>query len=146
MSTALPAPIISPITLDRLTTALKRIGQIVTDYTRRLLAAFRPLMRFITETANDPVRVAGLEARYAVRGGFDPRYATPEGLDQLVQMIMGGDADEVGDRDLWLLTSESRSLVAAAAIRGWCNSHDPGPAILAWHRLLGTTVVEVGRG
>jgi hypothetical protein len=55
-------------------------------------------------------------------------------------------ANRRGDRQLRLLTPANRSLIAAAAIRGWCFSHGDGPAIVAWHRLLGTTAVVVRRG
>ena len=107
---------------------------------------FAPLLERMRARANDPVHVAGLEGRYAVRAGLDPTYATPAALDQLVARIMAGDAEHEGDRQLRLLTLESRSLVAAAAIRGWCHSYGHGPAIVAWHRLLGTTAVVVTRG
>lgn len=112
----------------------------------KLLEPLRRMREHLAEHANSPEALAGLEGRYAVRAGLDPAYATPQALDGLVQLVMRGDARRTGDGQLRLLTSQSRSLVAAAAIRGWCYSYGDGPAILAWHRLMGTSIVVVTRG
>lgn len=140
----IPALDLGPLILaiPKLKAAFARAVEQLTD-------ALAPLRRFVQrlrDAANDPVQVSGLEGRYAVRGGLDPAYASPEALDRLVQLIMAGDGERPGDRKLRLLTSESRSLIAAAAIRGWCYSYGDGPAILAWHRLMGTSIVVVTRG
>lgn len=140
----IPAPNLGPIIL-----AIPQLKAAFARAAEQLLDALAPLRRFVqrlADAANDPVQVSGLEGRYAVRAGLDPAYASPDALDRLVQLIMAGDGEHRGDRKLRLLTSESRSLIAAAAIRGWCYSYGDGPAILAWHRLMGTSIVVVTRG
>jgi hypothetical protein len=66
---------------------------------------------------NDPVRVAGLEARYYVRAAMDPSYATPEALHQMVGRLLAGDGDY--DPDLARLAPESRRAVGVSAMVGW---------------------------
>lgn len=130
--------------LVRAAPAMREAFARMVEAVAKLLAPLRRMRERLIEAANQPGQVAGLESRYAVRAGLDPAYATPQALDGLVARIMAGDARHRGDGQLRLLTSESRSLVAAAAIRGWCYSYGDGPAILAWHRLMATTVVSVG--
>jgi hypothetical protein len=104
--------------------------------------AMQNVMRVSREIANDEVRVSGLEARYFIRGGH------AQDIDALVQDLLTdparqGDMDEVFLMDL--LTPASRARLAAAAIQGYTAVHDEPVESLAWHRMLGTTRVLVGR-
>lgn len=107
--------------------------------------AFRPLTtysRALTVSANDPVRVAGLEARFHVRAALDPAYRDPEAIRWLVTRIMQGQVP-----DLVLLSRENRALVASAALSAWVNRYPTTEVeVLAWHRLLGSVPVVVTRG
>lgn len=107
-------------------------------------AAVLRLHQRLADAANDPVRVAGLEARYYVRAGLDPRYSTLFGLDALTASIM--DMSNRGG-DMAFLTRQSRAQIAAAAIAGWVASYadDTGP-LLPWHRFIGHTIITVGSG
>lgn len=70
------------------------------------------------DAQNNPVCVAGLEGTYTVRAGLDPRYADPVARDLLITSILRGNTDTM------CLTRRNRSIVAAAAMRGWCLRHD----------------------
>lgn len=111
--------------------------QEVAEGVRRFAEAISPYYQ-----ANLPEHVAGLEGRYLVRAGLDPIYADPLNLNLLVQRILTGEA-----ADLAYVSDENRSLVAAAAIRGWVGSYAGAEAVrvLAWHRKLGNTRIVVGR-
>lgn len=92
-------------------------------------------------------RTAALEARMIVRAGLHPDYATVEGVSVLVRRILNapGSLLDAGFLD-GALNPRQRSLIAAAALRGWVESYpDDEQPILAWHRLIGPTVLEVGR-
>lgn len=87
----------------------------------RLLPSLRAITQQLTRLmdnqylrANTVVHVAGLEARYYVRGAMDPTYATPEGLRALRRRVLTG-----ADPDLLLLTPANRRLVLVSAMRGW---------------------------
>jgi len=145
--------VVEPQTAD-LATQLARFGAAWTNTMNTLGAALTPalsdaaeaLARFVRAfspyyAANQPVHVAGLEARYFVRAGLDPSYADPRALDQLVQQIM------TGAGDLLFVSDENRALIASAALRGWVGSHagDTTVRVLAWHRQIGSTAISVGR-
>lgn len=101
-----------------------------------LVRALSPVVR-----ANDVVHVAGLEGRYFVRGGMSPACSSPAGRDALVLAVLAGTAE-----GCVLLTPDNRATVAAALVAGWVSSYDgEAPDVLAWHRALGDTHVEVGR-
>lgn len=125
--------------LESLTEALRPFVKAMQDFARQM----SNLAARLRERANDPVRVAGLCARYQVRAGLDPFYAHPGHLDALVRSILDG---TVADDPLAaLLTPESRREVATAALRGWAQRHpDSGPYVL--HRLWGHDRVEVSCG
>lgn len=72
------------------------------------------------ELNRQEVRQAGLEARYYVRGGLDPTYATPEARDAYVKGIL-----TVG---FWDGMGHVR---AAAFLRGWVEHH-PEPVCECW--------------
>jgi hypothetical protein len=73
------------------------------------------------------VRHAGLCARYQVRAGLDPRYASPEARDALVMRLM---KRQEWPLDPWMDTWDDaeRAELAAAVIRGWVEHYDNGPA------------------
>lgn len=125
--------------LNQFAESVSAVLQKIGDWFTRALASLRvPLIT----VANGEVHVAGLETQYLVRAGADPAYATPQDRDALIWEILTGEA--VGTR---LLTPRNRSLVAAAALRGWVGHYDTEPAdALAWHRLIGATALEVSRG
>lgn len=81
---------------------------------KRMAAASRRSEQILR---NDPVWVAGLEARYYVRGAMDPMYATPWARDALVFAILSG-------LSIPALQPRNRALVAAAVVRGWVT-HRP---------------------
>lgn len=91
-----------------------------------LADAFRQFGRHIVAWANDPTRIAGLQATYAVRAALDGRYETPAALHTLIAGLIGGTGS--APDLLWpLVTRENRCAVAAAALRGWVTGH-PGQA------------------
>lgn len=74
------------------------------------------------------VYVAGLEARYWVRGGLDTRYRDPEARDALVRDLMRG-------KELpppCLLDAKERAQVATAFLAGWAQSYPEPPACACW--------------
>lgn len=72
---------------------------------------------------------AALEARAYIRGGLDPAYDDPAARDAYARQLTHVDPD-----------------VAASFLAGWDDHHeDTDPPITAWHRLIGATVVQVGR-
>jgi hypothetical protein len=124
--------------------AFKKMG----TATERAARSLRSLVGLLRGAANDEVRVAGLEARYYVRGGLScPLGLT--GIDRLVRdLVTCPEAAEPGEEVLLrLLTRENRVLLAVAAIRGYVESTDEEPSgLLPWHRYMSGTrvVVQVG--
>lgn len=111
----------------------------------RALARMAEVMRAPTVQANQPVRVAGLEARYYTRAALDPAYATPEGLRGLVRAVLDPDSEEA--EGLWLVSPANRRLVAVAAMTGWAEHRaGSGAGQVCAHRQWGTTRVEVRCG
>lgn len=137
-----------PVTLpEQMPAFIATVRKVMTAVVKWVNDLYDRLRGPMVETANHPVTVAGLEARYAVRAGLSPAYRHPGDLDRLVAAIMAGHGDTLReDRELRHVTRANRSLIAAAAIQGWCYSYGDGPAIVAWHRLMGTTTVVVTRG
>lgn len=75
--------------------------------------------------------LAGREARYYVRGAMDPLYASPVRRDAYAQFLAR-----------WVSAS-----AAARFLAGWATHHDTTHEIapvVAWHRLIGATRIEVG--
>jgi hypothetical protein len=106
------------------------------EVTLELEANVRPFVREMTKVA---VRLEGrvlsqheLEARWYVRGGFDPKYADPERRDRFAQVLAA-----------W---PGGGPVIAAAFLRGWAlhRDHDVTGPPEAWHRLIGTTRLQVG--
>lgn len=86
---------------------------------------------------NDEPWVCGQEAKYYVRAGLDPAYATPESRDRLLRRILTGTSDP-------LLNQANRIRCAAAALAGWVASHEVAePTSFVWHRFIGGTAVQV---
>lgn len=143
--TRVTVPPIQRIDPLRLAAAFRPITQAMAhlqDQARQLVERMMAHQRRVRERLNDPVRVAGLEARFRVRAALDPAYADPEAIRWLVTRIM---SDEVPE--LALLSRENRALVAAAALGSWVEHHpDTEVRVLAWHRLLGSVPVVVTRG
>lgn len=129
--------------LPALNRVVSRALTLIREAVDGFFAGFRRFREGIEARANDPVRVAGLEARYSVTAGLDPAYRIPEQRDALVWSILVG--EEPGTV---FLTPANRGLVAAAAIRGWVSHYGPQEPLdaLAWIRLIGATAVEVRRG
>lgn len=119
-----------------LTEAWRRMGEYARD-TSEAMQALAPYL------ANDEARVAGLWARYYVRGALDPSYATPGLRDALVAVLL---SEDVGHPDTHLLSPENRRLLAVAVMRGWAEHRpqSPDPQPLVWHRALGNVRVTVG--
>lgn len=92
----------------------------------------------LRESVNDPVAVAGAEARYYVRAGMDSGWADEADMMKHVSELLAGPS---------LMTPENRAKVAAAAMRGWMTRFDKveAPETLAWYRQLDGTRIEVGR-
>lgn len=106
------------------------LARTIQDVMRPIAAMARKVSARLREAANDEVYVAGMCARYQVRAGLDPAYATPEALDRLLDAILHDREEEVG---LTFMSLENRSLVAGAAARGWAESYgrDPAPGCCA---------------
>ena len=97
---------------------------------RNSLRVTYPLLSY-TWAVDQEVWVSGREASYMVRSGLAPEYT--ESPDKLVQQLLKGS-----------LPPEVRARLAAAAIRGWVSSYKPeAPEVLAWHRLVGDSVLVV---
>lgn len=122
---------------DRTARPMVAVGQQVTE-------AAVSWAEMLAQVSNTPEAVAGPEGLYFTRAALDPAYATPEALDALVASIMGATDLDAG---LWLLTMENRSVVAAAAIRGWAHTHptDLPTEGITWGRVIGTSHVMVTR-
>lgn len=86
-------------------------------------------------------RAAGVEARYRVRAGFAPAYADADAVCALaVRVLTGAEPDIAG------LPRTARTRIAAAVLESWATHHThPAVPVLAWHRLIGTTRIEVTR-
>lgn len=102
---------------------------------------WRSLQEYVDDTletlAVDVRRTfAGHTARLYVTGAMSPATATPEARDLVVQSLLGNR----------LLTPGARGRLAASLIRGWVQHRDEEArdAVLAWHRALGSTSVQVG--
>lgn len=102
--------------------ALARVAQHVAKTVRQV----RPIIEHARAAANDPVHVAGLEARYYVRAAMDPAYAAVEDVDLLVRDLLAGREGESP-----LLTPQNRRLVAVAAMRGYVTHRLPTEAATA---------------
>lgn len=136
--------------------ALRRFAENWQQMQRSVAAVIGPALTGAAETigklaralspyfaANEPVHVAGLEARYFVRAGLDPACAAPSQLDALVQTILTGTAD-----DLRYVNDENRAVIAGSAIAGWCASYagQSTVRVLAWHRQMPDGIrLSVGR-
>lgn len=99
----------------------------------RVLARLRASMevpQYLRDEANALPRIAGLEARYYMRGSLDQRYRTPAALHSLVRTLLAGDREY--DPDLAFVTPENRRQLAVAAMRGWSERppawREDGPA------------------
>jgi len=98
----------------------------------------------LREAANDEVRVSGQEGRYYVRGASCTTY-TDEDIDDLVNGLLDDPVSISGEPFDVFLTPESRSRLAASALRGWVEHHPQAPGPLTWYRLIGGTTIQVGR-
>jgi hypothetical protein len=71
------------------------------------------------EQANDPVHVAGVCARYFVRGAMDPAYANHSDMMALRHRILRG-----WEPGTALMTVENRREVVLALVSGWADPED----------------------
>ena len=95
----------------------------------------------LRDRANDPVHIAGLEARFHVRAALDPDYTDEFAITWLVNRIMQGEVPE-----LFFITRANRARIAAAALNAWVEAHPAQEVtVLAWHRLIGSVPVVVTR-
>lgn len=93
--------------------AMESLGRSLQQSARANQAAVERLARNLQRAATPPpARVAGLEARYYVRGGLDPAYASPAARDAYCRH----------------LALAGRPSYAAAFLRGWVEHH---PAAVA---------------
>jgi hypothetical protein len=130
-------------------TAARAMAQAANAALKQISLYFKHFREMMVRAVNDEVYVSGLEARFFTRGALTCN--TIEEVVGLTKAVMtepwtlGQTPDE---RAFWrLLTRESRGRLAAAAISGHVKFHrdaEVGP--LAWHRLMGDTAIEVGRG
>lgn len=108
--------------LQPLVEASRRAAESFAQRVRALLVPFQRALDASlgahADEVNGPVHMAGLEARYYVRGGLDPLCADPGGLDVLVRAVLAGTST-----DLFLVTPANRARIAAAAARGWVERY-----------------------
>lgn len=100
--------------------AFKRLEAVREVMSGKIVTAAEAIAN-LTQRWSQPreVYVAGLEARYYVRGGLDSRYRDPEARDALVRDLMRG-------KELpppCLLDARERGQVAAAFLCGWEQSY-----------------------
>lgn len=141
-----PDPLFTPAASDRMARLAREITVAFRPFVTAVNKAARALGRLaeqMREHANDPVRVAGLTARYHVRGALDPAYDTPEGRDALVRAILAGYVED--DPLAPFLSRENRRACAVAAMQGWASRH-PGVDPVVLHRLWGSERIEVRCG
>lgn len=101
---------------------------------------------FIRQMANSDVLVSGIEGTMQVRAGMDPRYDTEENLQRLIADLLVHPERQTGDAYDRFLTPENRARLAAAALRGWVQTHDtPRQDALTWHRMMNGVMLQVGR-
>lgn len=105
-------------------------------------AAFASLRESVAPLLH-PVHVAGVSARFQVRGSF---CSTPDDLAVLVASILRP-APAAYDDGAWLplMTRAHRAEVAAAAVRGYGVTHPAPVPVLAWCRYWQGTTISIGR-
>ena len=87
---------------------------------------------------DDPTLVPGMEAGAYVGGAMG--CPDEQALDRYIESILTGRG-----AFFWLSPGE-RAAVAASAVRGYVNHQDGAvPSVLVWHRLIGSTCVQVVR-
>lgn len=127
-------------------TRLQQLTEEWADATQRLAVALQPVVTRLadffstsigtmTRAANEPAHVAGLEARYFVRGALDAAYTHPERRDALASQLLAGD-----DLEVLFMSRENRARVAAAVLAGWA-AHRPVPPPLCPGRCLEAVAV-----
>jgi hypothetical protein len=84
------------------------------------------------------LQVCRLEARMQVRAGLDPAYS--QSPDALVQDLL---SNPLASGSM-VLRASHRARLAAAALRGWAESHADEPVQVAWHRKMAGTYLQVG--
>lgn len=102
------------IDLTAFMSGMKRAATAAAETMQKTMTAAISVFRLYSETANQPIVVAGMEARYYVRAAMAHRYEEPDALDVMVHMLLSG----ISNDTRWM-TLGNRALVAAAAIRGW---------------------------
>lgn len=150
----LPVPEVPEDRTAAIAATFHRVAEQVNEAMRQLskvaveaLQKIEGLMAKFREAANQPVAVAGLEARFYVRGALDPTYRSEDARDRLVVAIMAGQTLRDDDWSLLFLTRENRARVAASVLTGWQTHRGPAPASpYAAHRLWGAERVEVSCG
>ncbi|UQS95161.1 hypothetical protein Pam4_18 [Pseudanabaena phage Pam4] len=146
--TAPKPPVLTPLVgveyaeaFTRLSATLTAAGEVWARASRQAAAALSRMGEALTGAANDPVRVAGVEARAYVHGGM--ACADQAALGAYVREVLAGEADGCA-----FLTAANRARVAAEAARGYVTHHiEPAPTdgVLAWHRLVGDRHLQVVR-
>lgn len=115
-----------PVDMTRFADAYARVREAFTPFAEAIRVANRRLALLghqFQKVANDPVHIAGLEARYMVRAGLDPAYATAHDLDALVSALLSRGTVDEDDTFAPFITPENRRRLAVAAIRGWVGSY-----------------------
>jgi hypothetical protein len=135
---------------DALREAFRGMAKAAGNAARQFGKTIKQMSVLLHHAANDDLRVAGLEARYYVRGGL----LCPD-IDALVLALMRDPASVAPDDEgllMDLLSRENRALLAAKAIEGyvthtpepWRHPEAPSPMPLVWYRFLAGTAVLVG--
>lgn len=121
---------------------LRRVARALEDIALATGFTMRRISNSLTWGLATPERraviLAGWEQRYYVRASMDPTVDAP---------LLALDVCASRDPETAWMGPAERAVVAAAVLRGHVEHHDGESAdVLAWHRLIGTTCVEVSRG
>lgn len=127
--------------------AFQDLAETMTRAGQSINSSMLSMTRLARESANDEVRVSGLEALFYVRAGMG--LPDIDALDHLVREILRAPTTGVGDSRVTLryLTPGNRLRLVQVALRGWAVHQGVGDVpVLAWHRHFGSAGdIYVGR-
>lgn len=108
-----------------------------TSFERSMAAAARSVTRFRHHVAATAVllEVIGrtpdqVWGTFYVRGGMDPRFATPDQVDDYLRVLN-------------IIPGENGAAARNAFLRGWAEHRSVPTEPVVWHRYIGDTAIQV---